>query len=163
GVFDAHRGMLALFGEAPISAYIAALESVTYQLGAENSSGRTNTGLRVSVSDGQSDSKRVMKPISFSDLISGSFEIPTGFTPNGDAVNDTWSIRPLDNSQNYDGAIVRVYSKSGLLVFEGTGIATEWDGRFNGTLMPPDVYFYTVDFNAVNTKANLKGIVTLLR
>jgi gliding motility-associated-like protein len=163
GIFDPHSGVFALIGKASLQEYITALNAIAYQLGAEETSGRLSTTLGLSVSDGQSSSKRVVKPISFSDLISGSFEIPTGFTPNGDAVNDTWGIKPLTTAQNYDGALVRVYSKSGLLVFEGTGLTTEWDGKYNGTILPPDVYFYTVNFNTINKKANLKGMVTILR
>jgi len=163
GLFDSGNGILALIGKASIQDYVAAISSVVYQLGAGETSGRLSTAVRVYASDGQANSRRIIRPVSFSDLITGSFEIPTGFTPNGDAVNDTWSIRPLDNTQNYDGVVIRVYSKSGLLVFEGTGINTEWDGKYNGSTLPPDVYFYTVDFNLINRKANLKGIVTILR
>jgi gliding motility-associated-like protein len=95
--------------------------------------------------------------------IVGDFEIPSGFTPNGDRVNDTWMITPIANAQTYSNAVVRVYSKSGQLVFESTGIDEEWDGVFRGSVLPPDVYFFTVDFDNQDAKQVVKGIVTLLR
>jgi gliding motility-associated-like protein len=163
GVFDSKNGILALIGKGSIAEYAAALQSIEYLLSTEHTSGRTNTGIEVIVSDGQANSNRVQKPIRFSDTVAGALDIPTGFTPNGDAVNDTWNIRPLENPQSFEDATIRVYTKSGILVFETNGLSREWDGIHNGTMLPPDVYFYTIDFNLPGREANLKGIVTILR
>ncbi len=95
--------------------------------------------------------------------IIGDFEIPSGFTPNGDKVNDTWMITPIANAASYANAVVRIYSKSGQLVFESSGISEEWDGVYRGDVLPPDVYFFTVDFDSPDSKKVVKGIVTLLR
>jgi gliding motility-associated-like protein len=162
GVFDTDNGILALIGKASIADYKTAIQSVSYNLAAPNSS-RTSTSLFVSVSDGKATSKTVKKIVSFTDTVVGSFDIPSGFTPNGDLVNDTWSVRSLDNSQSFTDAIIRVYTKSGLKVYEGVGLSSEWDGMYNGVALPADVYFYTVELTNAPNESSVKGIVTLLR
>jgi gliding motility-associated-like protein len=162
GVFDSQNGILALIGKAPINEYVLAIKSIQYQ--STGSSARTNATVNISASDGRAVSNKVSKLIVFGNsTVVGSLDIPTGFTPNGDMVNDTWSIRPIDNSQNFNQAVLRVYTKAGILVFESTGLESEWDGRLNGQILPADVYFYTVDFKLATPEANIKGIVTILR
>lgn len=160
GVFDSQSGILALIGKASIAEYITALKSVQYR--GSGPSTRNVAHAYFIVSDGQSNSNRVTKKIRFAGGTPGSFDIPAAFTPNGDLVNDTWNIRSVDQ-QDFSDAVIRVYTKSGVLVFEGTGLAAEWDGRFNGQLLPADVYFYTVDLKLADKDSNIRGIITILR
>lgn len=165
GVFDSQDGILALIGKASVDQYIQALKSIQVQLAQNNSeaySTQTTKGIYISVNDGQANSNRVEKKLAITEKEYASLDIPTGFTPNGDAVNDTWSIRSVQG-QEYLEALVRVYTKSGQLVFEATGLQAEWDGRYNGVALPADVYFYTIDLNIPEEKPSLKGIVTILR
>jgi gliding motility-associated-like protein len=69
----------------------------------------------------------------------------------------------LKNNDDYTRAVVRVYTKSGKLVYEKTGFNEEWDGRYNGDILPADVYFYTIDLNVAYTRSSFKGIVSILR
>jgi gliding motility-associated-like protein len=166
GVFDSQNGILALIGKGSVDQYIVALQSIQIQLASSGESGSDvpqNKSIYLLVNDGQDNSNRVAKTIATTEQSAISLEIPTGFTPNGDAVNDTWSIRPLKPENDYQEAIVRVYTKSGLLVFEANGLHREWDGRYNGVVLPADVYFYTIDLNIPDTLPSLKGIVTILR
>jgi gliding motility-associated-like protein len=48
-------------------------------------------------------------------------------------------------------------------MFETIGFDKEWDGRYNGELLPPDTYYYTIDLNLTYINTNYKGIVTILR
>jgi gliding motility-associated-like protein len=91
------------------------------------------------------------------------FEIPSGFTPNGDQANDTWIIdRPGGGLEEMDKAIISVYNKQGVLVFRTKGFDRPWDGTMNGDLLPADSYFFTIDLQLRNRKT-YKGIVTILR
>lgn len=70
--------------------------------------------------------------------------IPTSFTPNGDLINDFWSI---DGLSQYNQADVRIYDRWGQLVFRSVGYAQPWDGKNGGNDVPVGTYYYAIDFN----------------
>lgn len=165
GVYDSKVGVLALLGKASIDQYLQAIKSIQVNVLSESGTIiQKKKTIYLIVNDGLANSNRVEKNIRVSNSDSKTeLEIPTGFTPNGDFVNDTWGVRPLKNPEDFKLAIVRVYNKTGLMVFETTGLSKEWDGHYNGNELPADVYFYTVDLKTNNSQSNLKGIVTILR
>ena len=55
--------------------------------------------------------------------------LPNAFSPNGDGINDTWVIEPLDLF--YDTEI-RIFNRSGQVVYNSKGSYTPWDGKRNG-------------------------------
>jgi gliding motility-associated-like protein len=59
--------------------------------------------------------------------------------------------------------LIRVYTIRGTVVYEATGLDTEWDGRHRGDVLPTDTYYYTIDLNLPYTNATYKGMVTILR
>ncbi len=65
-------------------------------------------------------------------------------TPNGDGRNDTWQLR---NAWLYPDAEVFVYTRWGKLVYHSGNAADEWDGTFNGQLLPNDSYHYVIHLN----------------
>ncbi|MCX2475651.1 gliding motility-associated C-terminal domain-containing protein [Pedobacter sp. MC2016-05] len=67
--------------------------------------------------------------------------IPKSFSPNGDGINDIWSIK---NIYKYPFAITRIYNRMGAKVFEYIGENLSFDGTYKGTLLPSGVYYYTV-------------------
>jgi gliding motility-associated-like protein len=163
GVFDSQHGILALIGKASLSQYAAALKSIGLNV---LSASQKSTVVYLTVNDGQANSNRVEKKISIKNSpaeVPDLLEIPKGFTPNGDFVNDTWDIRPSKNQEAYREAVIRIYTRSGLMVFESKGLNKSWDGRFNGNFLPADVYFYTIELNDLADQRKLKGIVTILR
>lgn len=78
--------------------------------------------------------------------------VPNVFTPNGDGVNDTWTIRGLRRSQH----TVRVFNRWGQVVFESTNYGNNWRG--NG--LPDGTYFYEI----ISDRADgpLSGHLTIL-
>jgi len=76
-------------------------------------------------------------------------QVAPAFTPNGDGVNDilvirTRSLQSLDFQVfNRWGRIVHKFSKSGYVPADSELAA--WDGKVNGKLATPGVYFYVVD------------------
>jgi gliding motility-associated-like protein len=66
---------------------------------------------------------------------------PNAFTPNGDGVNDQWLITGLDT---YPDAVVKVFSRSGLLVFQARSGEKNWDGSYNGKPVPVGTYYYLI-------------------
>ncbi len=65
-------------------------------------------------------------------------------TPNGDGRNDTWRLR---NAVLYPDAEIFVYSRWGKLVYHSRNAGEEWDGTYNGKLLPNDSYHYVIHLN----------------
>ena len=84
--------------------------------------------------------------------------IPNTFSPNGDGINDTWKIKYLDS---YPGATVDVYNRYGQSVFHSNGYSKEWDGSFNGKLLPIGTYYYVI--NPKNGRPIFNGSITIIR
>ncbi|WP_250427426.1 T9SS type B sorting domain-containing protein [Pontibacter ruber] len=89
----------------------------------------------------------------------GKLDIPNGFTPNGDGINDRWVLKNL--SLLYPNCKVTVYNRWGSLVFEAVGYKTEWDGTHNGKRLPDGTYYCIIEFG--NSEAPLKRSVTIMR
>lgn len=68
--------------------------------------------------------------------------IPTGFSPNGDNVNDMFVIKGLENWTN-DG--LTVFNRWGNKVYENAPYDNSWDGRGkNDQALPNDTYYFTL-------------------
>ena len=65
--------------------------------------------------------------------------VPNVFTPNGDNINDTWS---LEDTFLYSDSEVKVYGRHGKLLFKSVGYASPWDGKNEkGNDVPDGAYF----------------------
>ena len=84
--------------------------------------------------------------------------IPNAFSPNGDGINDVWQIQYLES---YPGITVRVFDRSGMMVFTSDGYAQPWDGTYKGKPLPVGTYYYLIDTPTGHQK--LSGSVTILR
>ena len=83
---------------------------------------------------------------------------PNTFTPNGDGVNDTWTIK---NLEQYPNCVIEIYTSAGLLVYRNTGTTNPWDGNYKGKPLPAGTYYYVVD--PKNERKKIAGYITLLR
>ncbi len=109
------------------------------------------------VSDGSLNSVPVEREIRFEDTFI-SLDIPTGFTPNADGANDTWEI---GNIGKHEDAIVRIFTRDGIQVYESIGYYTPWDGVYNGYILRPGVYYFTIEVRKFERR--FSGTITLLR
>ncbi|GAB4293653.1 MAG: hypothetical protein Kow0068_18680 [Marinilabiliales bacterium] len=87
-------------------------------------------------------------------------EIMNAFTPNGDGVNDEWTIKYIDQ---YPACQVDVYDQWGIVVFSSTGYTEKWNGKKNnsGSDMPAASYYYIIDLKDGSDKYT--GSVTIIR
>ena len=86
--------------------------------------------------------------IIYSDLF-----IPSGFSPNGDGINDFWQIVGIDK---YPNTIVYIYNRLGVKVFSSNNYKNDWNGFYNGNKVPNGTYFYEV---ILGTNITKKGYV----
>ncbi|MBB5646373.1 gliding motility-associated C-terminal domain-containing protein [Pedobacter cryoconitis] len=84
--------------------------------------------------------------------------IPNTITPNGDGINDIWTIAALDT---YPAATVYVFNRYGGKVYSGKGDGKGWDGKYNGEYLPVGVYYYVIDLH--DGQKIRSGSLTVLR
>ena len=95
-------------------------------------------------------------------VLKSKFEAVSSFSPNGDAINDTWLIPYLEDYPNCE---VKIYSRWGQPVFETTGYTYKksWDGTYNGGVVDEGVYFYIIHLRDSFNNAPIQGTVTVVR
>jgi gliding motility-associated-like protein len=88
--------------------------------------------------------------------------IPTSFTPNGDLINDLWSI---DGLTQYNQADVRIYDRWGQLVYRSIGYAQPWDGKNGGNDVPVGTYYYAINLNdpQLVDLETITGFISIIR
>ncbi|HEX8014062.1 MAG TPA: gliding motility-associated C-terminal domain-containing protein, partial [Flavobacterium sp.] len=83
-----------------------------------------------------------------------TFFVPDGFSPNGDNVNDTFTILKIDFL--YPNYTLEIYNRYGNILFKGNKNKPDWDGKnsegagFGDGIVPNGVYFYVIHFNKDN-------------
>lgn len=93
-------------------------------------------------------------------------KIPSAFTPNNDAINDTWAI--MDNNRefnDYPNIEVKIFNRWGNEIFYsiGSGIyqSKPFDGIQDGQRLPAGTYFYVIKPSP--DVPSLTGYVTIVR
>jgi gliding motility-associated-like protein len=89
-------------------------------------------------------------------------EVPTGFTPNNDGLNDRFGPYNALKADNYQ---FQVFSRWGQRLFQSRNWQEKWDGRWNGLEQPGGVYVWMLTYNIPGTGelVSRKGTVTLIR
>ncbi|WPR72680.1 gliding motility-associated C-terminal domain-containing protein [Flavobacterium sp. NG2] len=88
--------------------------------------------------------------------------IYTGFSPNDDGVNDTYSTSYIKNL--YPNFTIEIFNRWGRTVYKGNANTPEWNGRKDGTgdLVPVGVYYFLITFN-IDGKEPTSGELYLSR
>ena len=92
--------------------------------------------------------------------------IPTAFTPNGDGVNDKFSI--LGNGVKQVNHL-RIFGRWGETVYEKNNFdnndrSAAWDGTYRGQILPPGTYVYLAEVVCdLGEVYVFKGTITLIR
>ena len=82
-------------------------------------------------------------------------DIPSGFTPDADGVNDQWVISnaPLPLT-------VEIFDRYGHSVYRSEEYQNDWEGTYEGALLPVGTYYYLVTDPNGET---YKGAISILR
>ena len=157
GSFNEEAGILNFTGEGSIEAYQDLLRSVKYQnIQVNNASLKIRT-ISFSVDDGETESEIVKRDLELLDEFV-ELDIPSGFTPDGDDINETWNII---NIEAYPDCEIKIFSRTGQTIFQSDGYENEWDGTYGGRLLPADTYFYMIKLNDFGDI--YKGTVTIIK
>jgi gliding motility-associated-like protein/uncharacterized repeat protein (TIGR01451 family) len=90
------------------------------------------------------------------------FNIPEGFSPNADGINDLFVIRGI---LYYPNNTIVIYNRWGDKVFEASSYQNTWDGKTSmglqvgGDKLPVGTYFYILDLG--DNSAVIKGTIYL--
>lgn len=85
-------------------------------------------------------------------------EVPNAFSPGSDGINDHFKVA----YQSIVKFKAWVFNRWGNQLFYWIDPAEGWDGRYQGKLVPPGVYFYVIDaLGSDGRKYKLKGDINL--
>jgi gliding motility-associated-like protein len=86
--------------------------------------------------------------------------VPTAFTPNNDGVNDIFEVKT--------GTITElefaIYDRWGEKLFETTDLKAQWDGKYKGKALEPQVLVYYIHARCLdNREFRDKGNITIIK
>jgi gliding motility-associated-like protein len=89
-----------------------------------------------------------------------SYFIPTGFSPNGDGINDVVQV----HGKGVDHISLKIFDRIGEKVFETNELETGWDGTYHGLLMNDNVFVYKLEiYYCSGETIKETGNITLLK
>lgn len=89
-------------------------------------------------------------------------KVKNAFTPNGDGINDLWTV--FDQFDCLRNVTVHVFNRYGNEVFSSKDYRNNWDGRYKGKSVPDGTYYAVVDFTLINGKIyTAKTDLTIMR
>lgn len=105
-----------------------------------------------------------VRDLSIPEQIDTDLLFPNLFSPNGDGNNDFFAPAiPADLEGEIEIGVFRIYNRWGQLVYDNTNRAG-WNGTFNSTNAPPEVYAYYIELIIEGCDGvQKKGNVTLIR
>ncbi|NNC95508.1 MAG: T9SS type B sorting domain-containing protein [Chitinophagales bacterium] len=118
----------------------------------------TTYSLRVTNEYGCVDFDSLILTVNSKDLLL----VPTGFTPDGDGMNDYFGILQHLNVEKL--LEFKVFNRWGEVVFEGFDMDDEWNGRYKGKDQEMGTYIFLVRYRNFDGDILVeRGNVTLLR
>lgn len=79
-------------------------------------------------------------------------------SPDGDGINDVWTIRGIEN---YPLNELRIFDREGRVLYTTTGYKNTWDAKVNGNPLPEDTYYYILYLNPGQEK--ITGFISVVR
>jgi gliding motility-associated-like protein len=87
-------------------------------------------------------------------------QTPTGFTPNGDGLNDYFG--PIGKVPEH--YLMQIFDRNGETVFKSSSLDSKWDGRYKGRVQPSGVFIYLINYKDMQNKPHQqKGTLALIR
>ena len=80
----------------------------------------------------------------------GELLVYNGLSPNGDGVNEEFTIRGLERYPNHE---VMIFDREGRLMTSMRDYANDWTGDVNGVPLTAGIYFYVIDLGNGETRS----------
>ena len=88
---------------------------------------------------------------------------PSGFSPNGDGINELWTI---DQIEQFPECVIEIYNRWGSIVFRSAnGYPVPWGGenQKNGKILPLGTYYYIINLNDDKFPDVITGPITIIK
>ncbi|GAO31706.1 copper amine oxidase N- domain superfamily [Geofilum rubicundum JCM 15548] len=114
------------------------------------------------VCDKEGDCDQAWLFLSLDQDVEQVFFIPEGFSPNGDGINDTFTIPDFQDVANM---VIYIYDRTGVLLYEDQQFNNNWDGYANtgsykGKRLESGAYYYLIQVDGIG---DFKGFIYLSR
>lgn len=96
-----------------------------------------------------------------SDLTCDKVFFPTGFTPNGDNINDDWGISNIVFLGSF--VSLEIFDRWGGEVFKSLSPNDRWNGQIKGRDLMPGLYVYQFTYTCNGEERRKTGGVTMIR
>ncbi|TKC09872.1 T9SS type B sorting domain-containing protein [Pedobacter polaris] len=80
-------------------------------------------------------------------------------SPNGDGVNDFFTVKNIDA---YPNNTMTIFDRGGKTLYKVKSYQNDWDGKINGLALEEGTYYYIVEFGDGKTNAK-KGFITIVK
>lgn len=74
---------------------------------------------------------------------------PKFFTPNGDGINDYWTIATMENLVDVN---IHIFDRYGKKIIQLNKNSNGWDGNYNGQPLPASDYWFTITYTEKEPK-----------
>jgi gliding motility-associated-like protein len=89
-----------------------------------------------------------------------SFYVPNTITPNGDELNNSWEVV----TRCYKDFHCQIFNRWGNLIYESFNSDVNWDAEFNGSIVEPGTYTYTIKTKNLNDEYEFyQGNINVIR
>ncbi|MEB2779835.1 MBG domain-containing protein [Algoriphagus sp. C2-6-M1] len=149
---------LSLVDNAVDNQYFEVIDGILFWSSAEQAVGRTNFTILLRVTDRAGNILDKNFEITRERTPLDQLDVPNTFTPNGDGVNDSWSVLAL---RYYQGVRITVLSVGGDRVFYTENPDVVWDGVLNGKEVPVGSYLFVIEVG--ETGEIRRGMLNLIR
>jgi gliding motility-associated-like protein len=75
-------------------------------------------------------------------ILDGSLYVPNTFTPNGDGINDFFTIKGRDIKTFK----LYIFNRWGQLIFESDNMDNQWNGTYQSEPVQIDTYVWKVEY-----------------
>ena len=84
--------------------------------------------------------------VSLCNQTQSKLKIPNSFTPNGDNINDYFTIGGLEENSS-----LIIFDRFGKKLYESSNYQNDWDGKdSNGNILPSDTYWYVLKMSVIS-------------
>jgi gliding motility-associated-like protein len=96
-----------------------------------------------------------------SDLSCDKVFFPSGFTPNGDNINDVWGMSNVVFLGEFTS--LEIFDRWGGAIYKTTDPGASWDGTKDGEEIMPGIYAYHFVYTCEGEERKKSGSVVLIR